>query len=429
MSMPAVTSTPAPRPSAAPRPVETPGTQDNGEFGALVELNLGSARLPAPPLDATAEQDGDELADDISEINEPADEDALSPVFSPQLAATLAQLPGAAFAAMSLRVHVQSTGTDPTAVAEPVPAPAVAAGGQGAAVPAGEPPAVGHRVAPTDTAVETPSTGGGAQANAVGDPARGDVEGSPAPSSATSAAGAMPGLGLNAGAGPQGATAGFPRGTPPTDDGRQELTTVALDTNVVMGPAITAGPMPVAGAGNGGHGSPDLAPVTGQVFPEVVRLMSRGDGTQRITLRLSPEHLGEVRVVLTLRDGAVQVALSADAHAQEALRSGSRELHRLLEMVGASSSQIKVTALAGSTIAGTTSGFTSQDSSLQGGPTHDDFTQTGSQGADARNPEHHAETREGDTPATDGAPRWAAPLPGPTNPVTLTPHAGVDVTM
>ncbi|MDQ4086257.1 MAG: flagellar hook-length control protein FliK [Actinomycetota bacterium] len=83
-------------------------------------------------------------------------------------------------------------------------------------------------------------------------------------------------------------------------------------------------------------------PVGGQVFPEVVRLVTRGDGTQRLTLRLSPENLGEVRIVVTVRDGAVGVSLSAGAEAQEALLHGSGDLRRLLESVGAASTQIVV---------------------------------------------------------------------------------------
>ena len=94
--------------------------------------------------------------------------------------------------------------------------------------------------------------------------------------------------------------------------------------------------------------APVATQVAGQVFPEVVRLVTRGDGTQRMTLRLSPEDLGEVRIVLTVRHGSVDVSLAAGAEAQDALRHGSAELRRLLENVGATSAQIVVRDLPGS---------------------------------------------------------------------------------
>ncbi|HEX2174454.1 MAG TPA: flagellar hook-length control protein FliK [Nocardioidaceae bacterium] len=96
-------------------------------------------------------------------------------------------------------------------------------------------------------------------------------------------------------------------------------------------------------------GSAEAGPVGGQVFPEVARLVTRGDGTQRLTLRLSPENLGEVRIVVTVRDGAVDVSLAAGGQAQEALLHGSPELRRLLESMGAASTQIAVRDLPSAT--------------------------------------------------------------------------------
>jgi hypothetical protein len=88
-------------------------------------------------------------------------------------------------------------------------------------------------------------------------------------------------------------------------------------------------------------------------------------------------------------------------------------------MAGASSSQVKVTDPTGSN--GTTSGFNLQDGS----------TQTGSDGAGRqdRDQEQHAWMRDGSTSARDGRTTGAAPLFRPTDPGTLTPLAGVDVTM
>ena len=157
------------------------------------------------------------------------------------------------------------------------------------------------------------------------------------------------------------------------------------------------------------------AQVNGQVFPEVARLVTRGDGTRRITITLSPEALGDVRVVLTVKDGDVHVRMTGSEQAQQALRAGAPELHRLLDLAGASSSQVVVG---------------DQGSSLDSGLRD---------GASARNtgqnPEDHrpAGTRDGDTSARDGSP--GGPQPRPSSDPTATRGgltrtlAGVDVTM
>jgi flagellar hook-length control protein FliK len=87
-------------------------------------------------------------------------------------------------------------------------------------------------------------------------------------------------------------------------------------------------------------------PITDQVFGQVTRLVSRGDGTHRLTLRLHPADLGEVKVVLTVKDGAVDVTLSAGAAARDALREGSPQLRALLELAGATTGQVTVRDLA-----------------------------------------------------------------------------------
>ena len=202
---------------------------------------------------------------------------------------------------------------------------------------------------------------------------------------------------------------------PPAGDQTRSTPTAVVTTTA-------AGPVHVLGGGNGPTVPVQQAAVTSQVFPEVARLVTRGDGTHRITFRLTPDNLGEVRIVLTVRDGAVQVAMTASAAAQEALRSGSHELHRLLESVGASSSQIKVSDAAST--ANTTI-------STSGADAQDGFTQPGSDGAGRHDQasDHHAWMREGTTSARDGGRPGAASLPDPTNPDTSRPASGVDVTM
>ncbi|CAB4731077.1 MAG: hypothetical protein F2667_13545 [Actinobacteria bacterium] len=73
------------------------------------------------------------------------------------------------------------------------------------------------------------------------------------------------------------------------------------------------------------------AQVHGRVVPEVTRLVQSGNGTSRMTLHLNPGELGEVRVVMTVRDGSVRVRLAAHEQAHDALLQGAPELRRLLE--------------------------------------------------------------------------------------------------
>ncbi|MFC7505674.1 flagellar hook-length control protein FliK, partial [Nocardioides sp. GCM10030258] len=85
--------------------------------------------------------------------------------------------------------------------------------------------------------------------------------------------------------------------------------------------------------------------VVAQVFPEVTRLASSGNGTHRITLTLQPAQLGEVRVTLVVRDGAVRVRMSGEAGdgaVRQALATGAPELQRMLERAGATEARILV---------------------------------------------------------------------------------------
>jgi flagellar hook-length control protein FliK len=93
--------------------------------------------------------------------------------------------------------------------------------------------------------------------------------------------------------------------------------------------------------------------VVQQVFPEVTRLVASTPtdrpGTHRITLTLQPEQLGEVRVTLVVKDGAVQVRLAGNANdlagsaaVHRALSTGVPELQRLLERSGATEARVLV---------------------------------------------------------------------------------------
>jgi flagellar hook-length control protein FliK len=101
-------------------------------------------------------------------------------------------------------------------------------------------------------------------------------------------------------------------------------------------PAVAA-PIGVAAAApvDGAAGRDTPAPVAHQVFPEVVRAAITGETPRRVVVRLAPEHLGEVRIVLrTDRSGALEVSLAGGHDARTAMREGAPELRRMLEAAG-----------------------------------------------------------------------------------------------
>jgi flagellar hook-length control protein FliK len=162
--------------------------------------------------------------------------------------------------------------------------------------------------------------------------------------------------------------------------------------------------------------------VTRQVFPEVTRLVSTGNGTHHVRLQLEPEALGDVRVVLTVRQGEVHVRLSAGEEAQRALREGAPELRRLLELAGASDTRIVVRDLPSGSAPGNGSN-TSLTGQWSDGSGRGD---TGVGQGDGRSQHQHAGTRDGSS-AREGTNDGAGPH-RPVQPVTRT-RPGVDVTM
>ena len=167
------------------------------------------------------------------------------------------------------------------------------------------------------------------------------------------------------------------------------------------------------------------AAVTAQVFPEVTRLVSTGNGTHRVTLQLNPAALGEVRVTLTVRAGVVRVSLAASSEAQASLLHGAPELRRLLELTGASDTRIVVRDLPSGAAPVTAPPPASTDTGTGA------FGQPGSgqvgHGGD-RSQDQHAGTRDGATNARDGD-HDEAVRPRPIDPTTRTRTSGVDVTM
>ncbi len=186
-----------------------------------------------------------------------------------------------------------------------------------------------------------------------------------------------------------------------------------------------------------------LTPVTTQVIPEVTRLVSQGDGTHRLTLKLQPAALGDVRVVLTVRGGEVRVSLAAGTDARAALLADAPALHRMLSGTGAETTRIVVRDLLGTqpgTLAAATSDQTPANTSQVAAPANSNGV--GADGTGAFGPGHHSSPGHegpgegqartpGHTPATDGRSRDGGhPVTGRTiDQDTVTPSSGVDVTM
>jgi hypothetical protein len=171
------------------------------------------------------------------------------------------------------------------------------------------------------------------------------------------------------------------------------------------------------------------------VFPEVVRVASTPGGPQRVTVKLQPEALGEVRVVLTTHRGELRVSLGAEGHAHHALLEGAPELRRQLEAVGVADARIVVRDLPGGTGGTGSSAQTGtqpdpqtspdgrQDADRQGAAAGDPG---GSGGSGTGRGDHT--TTHGRSTATDGTP-GATTTSRRTETVTRTRAAGLDVTM
>ncbi|RNL62653.1 flagellar hook-length control protein FliK [Nocardioides marmoriginsengisoli] len=211
--------------------------------------------------------------------------------------------------------------------------------------------------------------------------------------------------------------AGTPASAPATPANGAAIQPAQPSGTAAPVPSVLAPVAPTTASAAPTAPSAQLDRVSAQVFPEVTGLVSRGNGTHRITLTLNPEHLGEVRVVMTMRAGAVHVRLAAGQEAQASLVEGSPELGRLLERAGATDARVVVRDLPNAAPAPTT------------GSTGASF------GAGSDRPtDQHAGTRA-DHPARDGdrSPRQhrepVLPEVRSTQPVSGPRLAGVDLTM
>jgi flagellar hook-length control protein FliK len=269
------------------------------------------------------------------------------------------------------------------------------------------------------------------------------LPGEPGPEPTAIRVGAPPG-----GGGPRDATAVLPLPAPAAPTGAVAAS-ASTDAGILpVGDARTSGtdgggPAPAAHsvapvaappaaplatpAGPAGGARP--APVVAQVVPEVTRLVSRGEGVHRLTMRLQPEGLGDVRVTLTVRDGQVDVRLSAGDDARRALLEGAPELRRVLEMTGATAARVLVRDLAGSVAPGGQQGWSAQPDDPAGQQGHSTTGSYGGGDASARGragtQDQHAGTRGG-AAARDGHTDGATALRP--DPAGRAPR-GVDLTM
>lgn len=279
--------------------------------------------------------------------------------------------------------------TAPTSAVAPTPGPDPATAPAAPVAPAAAPVTDAGKAAPTASPAGTPQVAGSASVAVPETP--------PTPGAVSAA---TPG-GLGQSSGPE------PVPSP----------------TAVPGPTTVPGPTAVISPATTETGRPVPHGVTPQVFPEIARLVAAGSGTHRVRLQLEPEALGEVRVLLTIRNGEVHVRLSAGDDAQRALLEGAPELRRLLEALGAGETRITVRDLAPGSASG--AGTTSSTHGPGG-----DGSGRADHGTDHRDADgsrsRHAEPRGWDAP--QGTTGEAVPLrPGPAG--TDLRAAGVDVTM
>ncbi|MCW2820018.1 MAG: flagellar hook-length control protein FliK, partial [Marmoricola sp.] len=168
--------------------------------------------------------------------------------------------------------------------------------------------------------------------------------------------------------------------------------TAAQAVGTAAGAATGAG----AAAAPAASGPPAHVGAAHQVLPEMARLASRGDGVHQVTLQLNPRALGDVRVVLTLRQGDVHVRLAAGPEARAALARSSSELSRALDRLGLGDHRISL------------SGTGAQDASVvvARGGAHDPSTRTGQDDASPadhpNDPRTDPQTRQDTDPSRSG---------------------------
>jgi len=178
-----------------------------------------------------------------------------------------------------------------------------------------------------------------------------------------------------------------------------------------------------------------------QVVPELTRLVQPGPGTHRVVLRLDPEHLGDVRITLTVHPGGVRVRMATGSEdARATLHEGLPTLQRALEsMTGRPAGETQLSVLhqsqATSQQAGQQAGSQTDPSTYDGD--NPPSSQTDAGASDHRTPGERPQAEHRDagrpagtqveTTARDGS--QGAGTPRPADPPTSDASRRLDVSM
>jgi hypothetical protein len=169
-------------------------------------------------------------------------------------------------------------------------------------------------------------------------------------------------------------------------------------------------------------------PVLDQVLPAVPRVVQRGDGTTRLSLKLHPADLGEVHVTVTVKDGVVDVTLAAGHEARQAMGEAGDRLRALLSGGGHTPGQVVLRDLPQAAPTNAVQAQPQTTSSAGLGTSYSGLTDAGTGGAG----QHQQGAGEGRT--TQHGAAGSGPDPRPDSPTdrrrTRTPAvAGLDVTV
>lgn len=418
-------------PDAAPGSTG-PGSGSAEEFASTIDQALAALTgLPSGAVNDTGENPPAATDAGVAETTDADTADLVAALFPAGL-----PLPGNT-APRALTVVVPPSPTNPSAAttgATTLQGPATALPGYGDSVFAtgatdplpGGPNKLAGPESPSAQALRPQTVGEAPQGTPVPGRTPTSTDGSAAPEASASTHAALssaPGAPADASpserTGADGGSSG--NGTGGNGTGGQPASTLppALHTPLAAGPV--AGPTAL------GSAPPADAPVVAQVVPALTDLVQRGNGSHRITLELAPAALGEVRVVMTVRDGVVHVQLAAGEAARRTLREGSPELTRMLEQIGATEARVVLRELPSGVGSGAAGHLDQGGPGTESGQPHTGDPHAGDPHAS------HAGTRA-PTPARDGPnplhPRSSgASLPDPNDPVTRPRLAGVDVTM
>jgi flagellar hook-length control protein FliK len=134
--------------------------------------------------------------------------------------------------------------------------------------------------------------------------------------------------------------------TAPVPDQDPAPATGVDDAGPVQGPAPAA---PLAPTAAPAAAAPvRQAPVAAQLAPQLAVLRTAPDGSQTMTLVITPESLGPVSIQVTVTDGTLELTLQgAHAHGRHALTEALPDLRRDLESAGLTFSRLEVDARTG----------------------------------------------------------------------------------